>query len=97
MASPRQRGMPAASRSEVTCSRHAPDLSRTVNTTPSRRVRGIRRARPALSATGLRSLYPGSAVLGGRLATLTAAGYARQVGGRHVLTGKGRGVSSSLV
>ncbi|PYN81545.1 MAG: hypothetical protein DMD96_09825 [Candidatus Rokuibacteriota bacterium] len=54
----------------------------------------IRRARPALSATGLRSLYPGSAVLGGRLATLTAAGYARQVGGRHVLTGKGRVVAT---
>jgi hypothetical protein len=50
----------------------------------------IRRARPPLSPGGLRALYPGAVVLGDRLATLSASGYALKVGEFYVLTSKGR-------
>ena len=50
----------------------------------------VRRASPPLSPQGLRALYPGSTVLGDRLATLAGSGYALRVGEVYVLTGKGR-------
>jgi len=52
----------------------------------------VRRASP-LSPQDLRALYPGPVVLGGRLETLAASGYAVRVGEAYVLTGKGRFVA----
>ena len=52
----------------------------------------IRRA-TALTPAELRSRYPATKVLGDRLATLAASGYARRVGEGYVLTAKGRAVA----